>query len=62
MQTEDLDAISLLVVLDLTDPQRLFKICEAVHEFHQKNTESKAVTYGFIGTKHDIFEVTSAKI
>jgi len=55
--SENLDAISILVVLDLSDPQRFFKICDAVCEFYnQKSGESKVITYGFIGTKHDLFE------
>ncbi len=59
-ESENLDRISVLIVVDLHNPHDLRRTCEAMEEFNSKAKESgmrAVIRYGIIGTKYDAFEV-----
>lgn len=56
--SESLAHISVMLVVDLSNAQDIWRVCESVADFHTKTqNELKAtVNYGMVGTKYDLYE------
>jgi hypothetical protein len=62
IESENLDSISVLIVVDLSRAQHLNYTCQSIAEYHRSQSKYQAqISYGLIGMKYDKFEVLHIK-
>lgn len=63
VESESLQAVSIIVVVDLSMAKETWDMCEAIANFHETKRRELRVraNYGIIGTKYDIYEVNHFK-